>query len=279
MVLIGPLAALTVVSTEDVGCPDDATLAAQLRATGVAVRPSDDVRVRFTREGDKRVATIEMPGATSRRIDHEGSDCSALADATVALLSVLLDELAERDGPPPPPAREREAPERWRGVNVDGGVVFSQGIVAPFAAGATVGVTFRPVHWGSVGLFVEGWPERAHPLSQGSVTVGASSLALSGCVGRRWAALTLDGCALGHGGVYILSAEGFPVIRPTQRALVGAELGVRVSFALTSSVGIFLRAGAWLPLTRFDVTARGANSGFATSSFGPKAALGLELRP
>lgn len=282
MAPIGLLAALTVVSAEEVGCPDDATLLARLHAVGVSVRPSDDVRVRFTREGGKRVARIEVPGASSRRIDHKGPDCSTLADATVALLSVLLDELAERASTParePEPEPEPERPEPRRRFHVEGGVVFSRGIVAPFAAGATIGAAFRPARWASFGLVAEHWPERAHPLLQGSVTVSASSLALSACLGRLLAAFTLEACALGHGGVYVLSAERFPVILPTQRPLVGGELDLRGSVAITAAVGIFLRAGVWLPLTRFDVSAGETATGFATTSFGPKGAIGLELRP
>lgn len=275
------LAALTVGSSPGVGCPEQGEIVERLRAAGVAIREDDDVRVEFSFANGSRVAEIAVPGATPRRIEHAGPDCASLADATIALLGVLLDERASSasraPAPPPSPAPPPlEASPVFRG---EAGALFSSGIVAPFAAGATIGVAWRPVRWGSLGVSVETWPERDHALREGTVTLSASTLALVACSGQTWRALTVEGCLLGHGGYYSLSASDFPVVRPTGRALFGGEAALRAALAVTKGFGVFVRAGVWLPFVRLDVTARGVDSGFTTTSLGPKGVVGLELNP
>jgi hypothetical protein len=272
------LAALTVTVDEGqgLGCPTREAIVQRLSALGVTVREEEDVRVRFSLEKEKRIAVIDMPGAVPRRVEHEGPDCSSLGDATVALLSVLLDERAPTPPGPPPRDLPPGEPESRAVLRVEGGVLVSSGIVAPLAAGATAGVAWRPVRWGSIGLAAETWPGRDHIVRDGTVTVSASSLALAACI-QLWRELSVEGCALGHGGVYSLSGQGFPTVRSTDRALVGAEADVRAALSIAKGVSVFVRAGIWLPLTRLDVTVRGAESGFSTTSLGPKGALGLEL--
>jgi hypothetical protein len=255
----------------------------RLRASGVADPDAADVRVRFFAEGDKRVAEIRAGEAAPRRIDHEGKDCASLTDATVALLSVLLDEIAENarrgaakppPSPPPPPSEPPVPPLRF-----ETGAVASSGIVADFAVGIGAGLAWRPARWASLGLIGEIWPARDHALREGRVSISAWTLGLALCAGHRWAAITLEGCVIPHGGRYALSAEGFPVVRQTDRGIFGTELAARIAVPLAASVALFLRGGMWVPVTRLDVTVRGAETGFATTSIGPKAAIGLEIDP
>lgn len=269
------LAALTVATSPDVGCPDEQAIALRLTEAGITIRPEDDVRVRFFRaDADKRVAEIAMPGAAARRIDHDGPDCTSLADATIALLTVLLDERAHAAPPPPSPAPAEIPLPRFR---VEAGPIVSSGIVAPFAVGAAIGVAFKPARWASVGLDVELWPEREHAAGAGTVTVNATTFALAACAGPAWGIFALEGCALGHAGTYGLSALGFSVTYPTRRALFGVEAAIRPSFALSRSTRIFARAGAWIPFTRLDIAVHGTASGYSTTALGPKAIVGLEL--
>ena len=269
-------------------CPDQAALEQRLRATGVTLRNEDDVRVRFSVENGRRIATIEMPPSEPRTLTHDGPGCASLADATVALLSVLLDERASappappptaRDAarPPPPPASAAEPRTLFR---ADGALLTSSGIVAPAAAaGVGAGLALRPLRWGSLGLDAEIWPSRDTAVAAGDVTVGAYTLALAACAEPELGTtrLTLEGCLLVHGGLYSLSARGFPTIHSETRALFGGEADLRAALPIAGGFGIFLRAGIWVPLTRLDVAVRGASSGFTTTSVGPKAGLGVEV--
>lgn len=268
-------------------CPDQAALEQRLRAAGVAVREQDDVRVRFFVENGQRVATIEMPPAEPRRIAHDGTDCASLADATVALLSVLLDERANASPPPPTPPRDTAPPPPAPTppdpphplFRAEGALLYSSDIVAPDAAGLTAGLALRPARWASLGLAAEIWPSRDTPLAAGDVTVGATTFALAACAGPRLGTtgITLEGCLLAHGGFYSLSGRGFPNVHSETRALFGGEADLRAALPIAGGFGLFLRGGVWVPLTRLDVTVRGASSGFATTSVGPKAGLGVEM--
>ncbi|MDB4938440.1 MAG: hypothetical protein JWP87_5412 [Labilithrix sp.] len=277
-------ASVTVAPNSSADCPDQAALEQRLRSAGVTVRNEDDVRVHFSVEDGKRVATIEMPSSEPRRITHDGADCASLADAAVALLSVLLDERATAapppnartttpDAAPTPTARSRPL------LRAEGALVYSSGIVAPDAAGISAGVALRPLRWASLGLAAEIWPSRDSALAAGDVTLGASTLALAACAGPTIArtGITIEGCVLAHGGFYSLSARGFPNIHSETRALFGGEADVRAALPIAGGIGIVLRGGVWVPLTRLDVTVRGASSGFATTSVGPKAGLGVEM--
>lgn len=273
-------AALTVTSPEAAGCPDGPAIVRRLHDAGIDLRPEDDVRVRFSKNGRVRAAEIEVPGATSRRVEDENEDCVSLGEATVALLTVLLDERASRprvepkpSAVAPPPTEESTRP--WR---IEAGVVGSNGIVAPFAAGIAIGASYRVWRWGSIGLVVEGHPSREHALAPGVVSVAAASGALVGCGGLASIAYSLEGCLFAHVGAHALSAEGFPVVESTTRLLAGGEAAVRAAWFFLPSVGIFLRAGVWVPLTRLDVGVRGADPAFSTTSIGPKGVLGIEVR-
>jgi len=277
------LAGLTVASAAE--CPDQPALEQRLRAAGVTVREQDDVRVRFFVENGQRVATIEMPPAEPRRMAHDGTDCASLADATVALLSVLLDERANaspppppRDAAPPPPAPAPPDPPHPL-FRAEGALLYSSDIVASDAAGLTAGLALRPARWGSLGLAAEIWPSRGTPLATGDVTVGATTLALAACAGPRLGTtgITVEGCLLAHGGFYSLSGRGFPNVHSEARALLGGEADLRAAVPIAGGFGLFLRGGVWVPLTRLEVTVRGASSGFATTSVGPKAGLGIEM--
>jgi hypothetical protein len=282
-------ASVTVAPNSSADCPDQPALEQRLRAAGVTVRAEDDVRVRFSVEDGKRVATIEMPPSEPRRITHDGADCTSLADAAVALLSVLLDERATTpppprapsstpEAPPPPPPTAQPTPPRSL-LRAEGALLYSSGIVAQDAAGISAGVALRPLRWASLGLAAEIWPSRDSALAAGDVTVGASTLALATCAGPTLGStgITLEGCVLAHGGFYSLSARGFPNAHSETRALFGGEADLRAALPITAGIGIVLRGGVWVPLTRLDVTVRGASSGFATTSVGPKAALGVEM--
>ena len=272
------LATLTVASAPGVECPDREALVDRLREAGITIRDEDDVHVRFSFESGRRAAEIVMPGATPRRIEHGGPDCSALADAAVALLTVLLDERSSGDVPPPPPPAAPAPPrEAHSVVRLEAGSLVSSGIVAPLAAGAASGAAWRPLSGGSIGIGAETWPARDHALREGAVSVSASTIAVVACAGPTWRALSVEGCLLGHVGLYALSADGFAVVRPAVRPLFGTEAALRASLAIAGGLGVFVRAGMWLPVTRLDVTVRGAASGFATTSLGPKGIVGLEL--
>jgi len=275
MMFAGLFAMLTVTAdpAQELGCPDQGAMLKRLSAIGVAPRGSEDVRVRFLRDGDGRLAIIEMPGAAPRRIVQPGPDCASLAQATIAVLSVLLDE--REDAPRPPPERSQAEPS-VPVFHAEGGVLFSTGIVAPLAAGATLGVGWRPSRWGSVGISGDVWPARDHPVKEGMVTVQAATLALVGCL-QPWPSLPVDGCLLAHGGFYALEARGFPVVRSTGRALVGVEPSLHAALPIVLGLALFVRAGLWLPLTRFEVTVRGADSGYSTASLGSKLGVGIEL--
>lgn len=278
-------AALTVTSPEPTGCPDGATIVRRLHDAGIDLHPEDDVRVRFSKTGRVRAAEIEVPGATSRHVEDENADCASLGEATIALLTVLLDE-RERAGrvaaeakPSPPPSPPMPVEEPIRRFRIEAGVLGSNGIVAPFAAGIAIGAAYRVWRWGSIGLVAEGHPSREHALGPGVVNVAAASGALVGCAGRSTITHSLEGCLFAHVGAHALSAEGFPVVESTTRLLAGGEVSVRAAWFFVPSVGVFLRAGAWLPLTRLDVGVRGADPAFSTTSIGPKGVLGIELRP
>lgn len=280
-------ASVTVASNSSADCLDQAALDQRLRAAGATVRDEDDVRVRFSVEGGKRVATIEMPPSEPRRISHDGADCSSLADAAVALLSVLLDERATAAVPPharneaPDAAPTPTAPAALSRplLRAEGALLYSSGIVAPDAAGISAGVALRPLRWTSFGLAAELWPSRDSALAAGDITVGAFTLALAACAGPTLpsAGITIEGCVLAHGGFYSLSARGFPNIHSETRALFGGEADLRAAVPIGAGIGIVLRGGVWVPLTRLDVTVRGASAGFATTSVGPKAGLGVEM--
>jgi hypothetical protein len=276
------LAALKVTSAPEVGCPDEAAIVARLRAAGIVLRDEDEVRVRFSFANGRRVAEIEAPGAEPRRVEHEGTDCSSLGDATVALLTVLLDERAvKRAGEPAgkPAGPVESPPDDVARVRAEAGMLVGSGIVAPLAIGMTVGAAYRPVHWASIGVSLEGWPKRDHDLREGFVSIAAYTAALSGCAGFRSQASTAELCVFGHAGFYSLSAGGYPVVRPTDRALFALEPAARLALALTRGFGLWLRGGVWIPTTRLDVTVRGADSGFTTTSAGLKAAAGVEIFP
>lgn len=270
------------VSSTALTCPDEAKVDARLQALGVVRRDEADVRVRFVEEGGKLVALIDVDGAAPRRLEHDGLDCASLADATVALLSVLLDE-SERspkgpaEGPPPPPASPAVSPPPTSRFRADAAAVVSAGIVAPLATGAALGAALRFVPWASVGVRGELWPERANAIDRGEVTVSAWTVALVTCLGPRFRSFSVEGCALGHAGAYSLSGEGFPVVRPTTRGLFGVEAEGRAGIVVTEGVSVFARAGLWVPFTRLDVAARGAASTFETTTVGPKVGLGVEL--
>jgi hypothetical protein len=272
-------AALTVTSPEAVGCPDSTVIVRRLGDAGVQLRPDDDVRVRFSMNGRTRVAEIDVPGATSRRIEDDKQDCASLGEATIALLTVLLDELATRPHvepkrePPPPPAEEPPRPLR-----IEAGVIASNGIVAPIAAGIAIGASFRAWRWGSIGLVLEGHPPRDHARGPGVVRVAAASGALVGCGGVASLVYSLEGCLFAHLGIAALSAEGFPVVESTERFIAGGEAAIRAAYFFVPALGVFLRAGVWVPLTRLDVAVRGADPAFSTTSIGPKGVLGMELR-
>lgn len=282
---VGGHASITIGPGSAADCPDQAALEQRLRAAGITMRNEDDVRVRFSVDNGRRVATIEMPASEPRRLSHEGPDCSSIADATVALLSVLLDERAS--APPTPSGRDAaRSPAAPTSVieprplfRADGALLYSNGIVAPAAAGLGAGLALRPVRWASLGLAAEIWPSRDSSVATGDVTVGASTLAFAACAGPKLGTthLTLEGCILVHGGFYSLSADGFPNIHSETRALFGGEADVRAGLPIAGGFGVFLRGGVWVPLTRIEVTVRGASAGFATTSVGPKAALGVEL--
>jgi hypothetical protein len=274
-------AALTVTSASETGCPDERTIADRLRASGIVLRDEDDVRVTFSMANGQRRAEIQMPGAEPRRIEHGGADCSSLTEATVALLTVLLDERASAprpaSPPPPSPAPAPRAEEPFRALRAEAGALFSTGIVADFAGGVTIGGAWWPVRWASVGLTFDIWPPRDHAVRGGTVSVGASTIALVGCIGVQKPRGSLEGCVLGHGGFYALAADGFPVVHEETRSLYGGEAAIRAAVTIAEGLGVFVRAGMWVPLTRLDVTVRGAESGFSTTSIGPKGTVGIEL--
>jgi hypothetical protein len=234
-----------------------------------------DVHVRFSALEGRRAVEIEVPGAPIRRLEHDGADCASLGEATIALLSVLLDER-----PPAPPPAEAPAPQATRTFSkfqLEAAALVSRGLVASPAMGAGLGFRWRPLRMASFVLGAEAWPARDHAAGQGSVVVGATTLSLGACGGPRMEVVSIEGCLLGYAGVYALSATGFPIIHPAKRALFAGELALRVAFAITREFGVFARAGAWLPFTPLDVTVRGESAPFATASFGPEAALGCEL--
>lgn len=264
------LGALTVLARD--GCPAEALMNERLAAQGVTAPPDMRLDVTLGREGDVWVATIHTADAAPRRLEHRGDDCGSLADATVALLTVLLDEQVRPAPPPPPPAA---APiDRLRSEVY---LATSHGIVAPFAAGVGGGVALRFGARASIGLVLEGWPTRDHPVAGGRVSVSAGTLGVAACAEHRVAPVTFAACALPHLGIYALSAEDYPVVRDAYRPLVAMEANGRVSLGLGRGVGLFVRGGAWLPFTRLDVTVAGSDAGFRTTTFGPKGAIGVEL--
>src|SRR5688572_23041487 len=140
---IALLAALTVFAPPDLGCPDRATIVERLHKAGIVLRDEDDVRVRFSTSPGKLTSEIEVPGSTPRKIEHDGEGCSSLGEATIALLTVLLDERisggdSRSPRPTAPPPAERPAPPpredvgRLRG---EVGLAVSSGIVAKPAFG------------------------------------------------------------------------------------------------------------------------------------------------
>jgi len=274
------LLALTVTSPPDLGCADRAALVERLRAIGVTTAEEADVRVRFSAEGDTLAAEVSAGSAAPRRIEHRGSDCVSLTDATVALLSVLLDEIevARRDGPAPAPAPaspQSSAPT----LRFEAGGAVSNGIVADAGIGIAAGAAWRPAPFASVGLGGELWPSRDHAVREGRVSVSAWTLGLSFCAGHAWTAITIEGCAIAHGGLYALGSDGFPVVRSLDRGILGAELAARIAVPIAGPLALFLRGGVWVPVTRLDVTVRGAETGFSTTSAGPKTVIGLEIDP
>jgi hypothetical protein len=273
------LAGLTVTSPPELGCADRPVIVERLRASGVTTEERTDVRVRFFAEGNKRVAEIGAGSAATRRIEHQGNDCALLTDATVALLSVLLDEIESARGEAAAPQAASPPPTEplLPSLRLEAGSVGSKGIVADVAVGITAGLAWRPARWVSLGLSGEIWPARDSSVREGSVSVSAWMLGLALCAGHRWPAIALEGCASPYGGRYALSAEGFPVVRSENRGVFGAELAGRIAIPIAGSLALFLRAGVWVPVTRLEMTVRGADTGFATTSAGPKAATGLEI--
>src|SRR5688572_12888745 len=274
------LAALSVLGGPELGCPDRATIVERLGKAGIVLRDEDNVRVRFSSVPGKLIAEIEVPGSTPRKIEHDGEGCSSLGEATIALLTVLLDERISDRGPrkepqpsTPPPPSPREDVGRLRG---EVGLAVSSGIVAKPAFGPSIGVVYRPFRWGAIGAIGEIWPQREHSVGAGKITVSATTLGLVLCGGNRFGRLSLEGCGIGHAGLYNMSGEGFPVVRSVDRALFAAELAIRVAVTLGAGIGVFMRGGGFLPFTPFDVGVRGVDGGFATS-FGPKGVIGLEL--
>ena len=267
------LAALTVTSAPGVDCPAKEEIAMRLRALGTPIDEAD-VHVRFSAESGKRAVEIEVPGAPIRRLEHAGGDCASLGEATIALLSVLLDARPSTPSPPPPASLSRTAFSKFR---VEAAALLSSGLVASPALGVGLGLRWRPVRVASFVIGAELWPAREHAAGQGSVIVGATTLSLGACAGPNMKRISIEGCILGYAGVYALSATGFPIIHPAKRALFAGELALRVAFAITPEFGVFARGGAWLPFTPLDVTVRGENAPFATASVGPDAALGCEL--
>lgn len=268
------LAALTIDTLPETGCPEPRGLAERLRNLGIVIREGDNVHVEFSFVNGARVAEISIPDASPRRIEHEGTDCASLTDATVALLSVLLDERAST----PPRALVHVASGKVRATfRAEAGTILSSGIVASLAVGATVGIAWRPSPWISLGIAGDVWPARDHALQGGTVTVAASTAALVACAGPELRTMSLEGCLLGHGGLYSLSARGFPIVYPEHRSLFGGEAAIRTTVTLAKGVGLFARAGVWVPFSPLDVTVRGVDSGFRTTPFGPKGAIGFDL--
>lgn len=277
MIPIAWLAALTVTEDAAPGCPDARAIEERLGALGVTVRPDDDVRVRFEGAGARRTAQIEIPGAAPRTIAHDGPDCASLAEATVALLSVLLDERPappRASEPPPPPSPPPARPI----VRLEAGAAASSGVVAAAALGARIGAALRPVRAASIGLAAETWPARDHPVAAGRATVAATSFAVEGCAGA-FGGVSLEGCLLGHAGFYRLSAEDFAVVHPATRALFALEADVRAAIRVTKTFGVFARAGLWIPATRIDVGVPGADPAFTSAAIAPKGAIGIEILP
>lgn len=266
------LGSLTVVAAD--GCPNEGAIVEKLGAQGATVPPATPIEVRLRREGEVWVATVLTADAAPRRIEDRSHDCSTLADATVALLTILLDEHARPAPAPPPPAEEGP---HSRG-HVEAYLATSHGIVASFAAGVGAGVHSPSVGPMTFGLGFELWPAREHPVADGRVSLSAWTLALGACANRRVGRFGFAMCALGHAGLYALSAEGYPVIRDESRLLAGFEGAGRIAFDLGAGLGLFARGGVWAPFTPLDVTVAGAESGYETTRFGPKGALGLELR-
>lgn len=282
-IIVSLFAALTVVhgATAD-GCPDAVALGERLRALGIAVSAADDVRVSFaqTRDGH-RLAEVTVPGGDPRQLAHDGNDCSALAEATVSVLSVLLDERHHEAVPPSRSTPHREdVPDKRdppSSVRLEAGTLVATGIVADLAVGTALAIAWRPVSWIALGVSGELWPQREHRVGSGWIGLAAGSGALVFCGGPTIGLARFEGCLLGHGGIYDLSAAGFAVVRSDTRALFGVEGAFRGSIALTKAFGVFLRTGLWLPFTKLDVAVRGADGSFPTTAFGPKVGVGVEL--
>jgi len=270
-----------VASSADTGCPDEAALGARLRAAGVAVEAAEDVSVRFSRDGEKRVAEIAMAGAETRRLEHEGSDCSQLTEATVALLAVLLDRAPNlpRAAEPVVTGPSEETTPAFSRLRVEAAAVAASGLVAPIALGVSGGAAYRPLRALSLGLSAEIWPERDNALGSGWVSVSAWSFAATVCGSAESGDEAVSaGLCLGlHGGRYGLSAGGFPSVRDTGRALVAVEGGARVSARLAGGVRFFATGGVFVPATRLELGAAGVPGAFEPASVAPKMALGLEL--
>jgi len=175
-----PNAVLALIVTSASSCSREPSIRPQTllvvdTSTGATQTPFKEltsVRQTAWSHDGKRLAIIEMPGTAPRRIVQEGTDCASLAEATVAVLSVFLDEHTAVPSLPAPRSARANAPAP--DFRAEAGVLFSSGIVAPLAAGATVGVAWRPVRWGSVGVSGEAWPARDQPLKDGTVTIDES---------------------------------------------------------------------------------------------------------
>ena len=241
--------------------------------------------MRFFVENGQRVATIEMPPAEPRRIGSRRPDCVSLADATVALLSVLLDERAKRPhrrrlatlAPPPPHPRHPSSPHPSSAPTPR--VLYSSGIVAPDAAGSPPASRSGPLAGAPPSARRRDLAVTRFSLAAGDVTVGASTLALSACAGPRSPkrhhprGLPSRPRRL----LQPLRSAAFPTFTPRRARSSAARPTSAPRCPIAGGFGRILRGGVWVPLTRLDVTVRGASSGFATTSVGPKAGLGVEM--
>lgn len=261
-------------------CPDAASFGARLRELGggeAEEAPDVDVHVRFERYGGGYRSAVRVASGRERALvdDDEpksphGASCDGLAEATSLAVRLALDlyeakpaprlasavRPADAPGPspsplPPPQASSVAQEDAVGEISAAGTAVM--GLATPFASGVRAGASLfagRGARWslGVTGLLL---PSQTRSLGEGQVDIAVQGAGVEGC-GRSPLGRTVRValCARFEGMRVAGDARGFERSESDARPLFAASLLGRARATVARPVGVFVEAGAAVPIVR-----------------------------
>jgi hypothetical protein len=246
---------------------------------------SRTVRVRFERSEHGFIATVQT---TEGRRRLEDPSCDALAEATLVVVRLALDEVSstpaeERssaDAGPTPPPQVPAAARRSSRVEVLAGGAAALGLGVPFAPGVRIaaGVAFADARLsaGLTGIYL---PATTRSLPPGEVAIELLGGGAEAC-GRATTSSQSLGvalCARAELSRLQGTARGYGRNKERGRPLPTAGLVLRGVGRVLGPIGIFAEAAAVVPLARERFHIEGAGVVYDPPAVAATGAVGASV--